>query len=123
MILDNNRDNDEIGINYQKVEGITNAELQFEMAMRDQVIYSQREVQRSLGNLIISLGLDEKQIVELAAKHGISVEDIQMATLGLPNMGYSPNLKHKDMHGSIVLLEIMVCPVPYHLTYFLKTWN
>ncbi|KAE8706321.1 hypothetical protein F3Y22_tig00110402pilonHSYRG00153 [Hibiscus syriacus] len=102
-ILDNIRDNDEAGVNYQKeieanekhrcqLQGMieeaisnngsktylrilsqyrlrmANTELQFKMAMRDQIIHNQREAQRNLWNLIMGLGLDEKQILELAAK-------------------------------------------------------
>ncbi|XP_038998465.1 kinesin-like protein KIN-8B [Hibiscus syriacus] len=47
---------------------MANTELQFKMAMRDQIIHNQREAQRNLWNLIMGLGLDEKQILELAAK-------------------------------------------------------
>ncbi|KAK4426491.1 Kinesin-like protein KIN-8B [Sesamum alatum] len=132
LILDNIRDNDELGVSYQKeieenekrryqlqdmideaiknngnktylgimsqyrLLGITNTELQFEIAIRDQIISSQREAQRNLWNLLMSLGLDEKQIVELGAKQGITVEDIHMTTpLGLSNLAHSPNLKYE----------------------------
>lgn len=54
---------------------MTNTELQFEMAMRDQVIHNQRETQRNLWNLLMGLGLDEKQLLKLAAKQGITIED------------------------------------------------
>ncbi|XP_076932544.1 kinesin-like protein KIN-8B isoform X1 [Bidens hawaiensis] len=67
--------------------GMTNTELQFEMAMRDQVIHNQRETQRNLWNLLMGLGLDEKQLLKLAAKQGITIEDWAMTPqLGLPNM-------------------------------------
>ncbi|XP_019183005.1 PREDICTED: kinesin-like protein KIN-8B isoform X2 [Ipomoea nil] len=111
VILDNIRDNDELGVKYQKeieanenrrlelqamVEeaignngnktylrilsqyrllGMSNTELQFEIAMRDQVIYNQRAAQTKLWNLLLSLGLDEKQILDLVAKQGITIED------------------------------------------------
>ncbi|XWS45073.1 hypothetical protein CRYUN_Cryun15aG0105300 [Craigia yunnanensis] len=128
-ILDNIRDNDEAGVNYQKeieanekhrcqlqgmieeaisnngnktylrilsqyrLLGMANAELQFEMAMRDQIIHNQREAQRNLWNLLIWLGLDEKQILDLAAKQGITIEDWTMTRyLGLSNREQSPNL-------------------------------
>ncbi|KAK1433180.1 hypothetical protein QVD17_10086 [Tagetes erecta] len=55
--------------------GMTNTELQFEMAMRDQVIHNQRETQRNLWSLLMGLGLDEKQLLKLAAKQGITIED------------------------------------------------
>lgn len=45
------------------------------MAMRDQIIHNQRETQRNLWNLLLSLGFDEKQIFELALKQGITIED------------------------------------------------
>ncbi|OMP01695.1 hypothetical protein COLO4_11662 [Corchorus olitorius] len=128
-ILDNIRDNDEAGVNYQKeieanekqrcqlqhmideaisnngnktylrilsqyrLLGMTNTELQFEMAMRDQIIHNQREAQRNLWNLLMGLGLDEKQILELAAKQGITIEDWAMTHyLGLSNKEQSPDL-------------------------------
>ncbi|KAK4490692.1 hypothetical protein RD792_001388 [Penstemon davidsonii] len=140
VILDNIRDNDEFGFNYQKeieanekrrcqlqdmideafsingnktylgilsqyrLLGIANAELQFEMAMRDQVIYSQREAQRNLWDLVMSLGLNEKQIVELGAKKGIAVEDLALTTpagpsnrMCLPNLEYN---RHPPLHCS-----------------------
>ncbi|KAD4888320.1 hypothetical protein E3N88_20393 [Mikania micrantha] len=60
--------------------GMTNTELQFEMALRDQVIHNQRETQRNLWSLLMGLGLDEKQLLKLAAKQGITIEDWTMAT-------------------------------------------
>uniref|UniRef100_A0A0E0GUE3 Kinesin-like protein n=1 Tax=Oryza nivara TaxID=4536 RepID=A0A0E0GUE3_ORYNI len=54
--------------------GMTNAELQIEMAMRDQVIYNQRESLRSLWNIIYGTGLNQKQISKLAAKQGLTIE-------------------------------------------------
>ncbi|KAL8528890.1 hypothetical protein ACS0TY_006382 [Phlomoides rotata] len=132
VILDNIRDNDELGVGYQKeieanekrrcqlqdmideairnngnnpymgilsqyrLLGITNTELQFEMAIRDQIIYSQREAHRNLWNLLMSLGLDEKHILELGGKQGIAVEDIKkIAPIGVSNMSHSPNLKYE----------------------------
>ncbi|KAL6507467.1 Kinesin-like protein KIN-8B [Orobanche gracilis] len=131
VILDNIRDNDELGVGYQKeIEAneqrkcqlqdmideairnngnktylgilsqyklleFTNTELQFEIAIRDQIINSQREAQRNLSNLLTSFGLDEKQIVELGSKQRITVEDIQMtAPLALPGTARSPNTKY-----------------------------
>ncbi|GER49443.1 chromosome-associated kinesin KIF4A [Striga asiatica] len=129
MILDNIRDNDELGVGYQKeieaneqcrlqlqdmideairnngnktylsilsqyrLLGISNTELQFEIAIRDQIINSQREAQRNLWKLLTSLGLNEKQIVELGAKQGITVEDFQMTPPAdvLSNMKYEGN--------------------------------
>lgn len=66
--------------------GMTNTELQYEMAMRDQVIHNQRETQRNLWNLVMGLGLDEKQLLKLAAKQGITIEDWTMTPqLGCPD--------------------------------------
>nr|GMD49687.1 kinesin-like protein KIN-8B [Ipomoea batatas] len=114
IILDNIRDNDELGVNYQKeieanekhrcqvqamIEeainnngnktylrilsqyrflGMANTELQFEIAMRDEVIYNLREAQSNLWNLLLSFGLSKKQILDLAAKQGILIEDWRM---------------------------------------------
>lgn len=64
--------------------GMTNTELQFEMAMRDQVIHNQRETQRNLWNLVMGLGLDQKQLLKLAAKQGIIIEDWAMT----PQLGF-----------------------------------
>ncbi|PSS30648.1 Kinesin-like protein [Actinidia chinensis var. chinensis] len=129
VILDNIRDNDEAGVNYQKeieanekrrcelqamieeaisnnsnktylrilsqyrLLGMANTELQFEVGMRDQIINNQREVHRNLWNLLMSLGLDEKQIMALAAKQGITIEDWTMTPhLELPNRRRSLHL-------------------------------
>ncbi|KAF7061146.1 hypothetical protein CFC21_067867 [Triticum aestivum] len=54
--------------------GMNNAELQIEMAMRDQVIHNQRESLRSLWNILYGTGLNQKQILKLAAKQGLTVE-------------------------------------------------
>lgn len=61
------------------LQGMANTELQFEMAMRDQVIYNQREVVRNMWDLLMGLGLDERRILDLAAKRGIAIEDWTMA--------------------------------------------
>ncbi|XP_066366838.1 kinesin-like protein KIN-8B isoform X2 [Miscanthus floridulus] len=53
---------------------MTNAELQIEMAMRDQVIHNQREALRSLWNILYGTGLNQKQILKLAVKQGLTVE-------------------------------------------------
>lgn len=112
IILDNIRDNDEAGADYQKeIEAnekqrcqlqdmideaiknngnrtylrilsqyrllvMANTELQFEIAMRDQVIHDQREAHRNLWNLLLDMGLDKKQLLEHAAKEGITTEDL-----------------------------------------------
>nr|POE59769.1 kinesin-like protein kin-8b [Quercus suber] len=131
VILDNIRDNDEAGVNYQKeieanekhrcqlqnmneeaisdsgnktylgilsqyrILGIANTELQFEMAMRDQVIHNQREALRNLWNLLMGLGLDERQILDIAAKQGITIEDWTVTPYpGLSDRKESPNLAY-----------------------------
>ncbi|WCJ32055.1 P-loop containing nucleoside triphosphate hydrolases superfamily protein [Euphorbia peplus] len=68
--------------------GMTNMELQFEMAMRDQIIQNQREAQRKMWNLLTGLGLDEKHLLDLTAKHGIITEDLTM----MPQLGVSDKL-------------------------------
>ncbi|XP_031095873.1 kinesin-like protein KIN-8B isoform X1 [Ipomoea triloba] len=131
VILDNIRDNDELGVKYQKeieanenrrlelqamVEeaignngnktylrilsqyrllGMSNTELQFEIAMRDQVIYNQRAAQTKLWNLLLSLGLDEKQILDLVAKQGITIEDRVMT----PQLKLSGRTQPQNMQG------------------------
>ncbi|XP_047315459.1 kinesin-like protein KIN-8B [Impatiens glandulifera] len=60
--------------------GMANTELQFEIARRDQIIHNQRETQRNLWNLIMSTGLDEKQISDLAIKQGVTVEEWTMTS-------------------------------------------
>lgn len=131
VILDNIRDNDELGVSYQKeieaneehrcqlqnrteesirnngnktylrilsqyrLLGIANIELQFEMAMRDQIIYNQREAHKNLWSLIMSLGLDEKQILDLGAQQGISIEDSTMKQpIRLSDRSQSPSLEY-----------------------------
>lgn len=54
---------------------MANTELQFEMAMRDQVIHNQREALRNLWNMLLGLGLNQKHIMDLAARQGITIED------------------------------------------------
>ncbi|XXG49009.1 hypothetical protein AAC387_Pa02g3307 [Persea americana] len=130
IILDNIRDNDEAGINYQKeiavnekhrcqlqdmieeaisnnsnrtylrilsqyrLLGMANTELQFEMAIRDQVIHNQRVTHRNLWNLLMGLGPDQRKIMELAAKEGISIEDWNS-----PN-GPSVRIKYSPIQGT-----------------------
>ncbi|KAL3813734.1 hypothetical protein ACJIZ3_015002 [Penstemon smallii] len=134
VILDNIRDNDELGLNYKKeieanekcrcqlqamideaissngnktylgilsqyrLLGITNTELQFEIAMRDQIICSQREAHRNTWDLLMSLGLDEKQIVELGAKKGVIVEDwVSTTPAGPSNTNSSEHKRHPPL--------------------------
>ncbi|KAM7251899.1 hypothetical protein ACFE04_023782 [Oxalis oulophora] len=55
--------------------GMANTELQFEIAMRDQVIHNQREAHRNLWDLLMGFGLDEKRILDLAARQGLKIGD------------------------------------------------
>ncbi|KAJ0981888.1 hypothetical protein J5N97_010143 [Dioscorea zingiberensis] len=55
--------------------GMANTELQFEMAIREQVIHNQREAQRNLWNMLMGLGLDQKYLMDLAVKQGITIEE------------------------------------------------
>ncbi|KAF5187647.1 Kinesin-like protein, partial [Thalictrum thalictroides] len=75
--------------------GMANTELQFEMAMRDQVIHNQRESQRNLWNLIMGLGLDQKQITEMAARQGLTIEDTSPFR-GVPNIKVSHAPGHRS---------------------------
>nr|GMD53831.1 kinesin-like protein KIN-8B isoform X1 [Ipomoea batatas] len=131
IILDNIRDNDELGVNYQKeieanekhrcqvqamIEeaisnngnktylrilsqyrflGMANTELQFEIAMRDEVIYNLREAQSNLWNLLLSFGLSKKQILDLAAKQGILIEDWRMT----PQLKLSESIQCPSLGG------------------------
>lgn len=75
-----------------------NTSLQFEMAMRDQIIYNQREAQRNLWNLLMGLAVEEKQVFDLAAKQGITIEDWSMPSYpGLPNRKQPPSFMPANM--------------------------
>ncbi|KAJ0098194.1 hypothetical protein Patl1_28425 [Pistacia atlantica] len=150
VILDNIRDNDEAGVNYQKeieaneshrcelqdmideaisnnsnktylrilsqyrILGMSNIELQFEMALRDQVIHNQRETQRNLWKLLMTSGIDEKRLLDLSSKQGITIEDCTTTShVGLqqsPNLaygryspvGYSPLIGHSYHRSSCI---------------------
>ncbi|PRQ48345.1 putative plus-end-directed kinesin ATPase [Rosa chinensis] len=135
VILDNIRENDEAGVNYQteieanekhryqlqhmieeaisnngnktylrilsqhRLLGMANAELQFEMAMRDQVINNQREALKNMWDLLMGLGLDERQVLDLAVKQGITIEDgATTPRLGLSAREQSPDLGYGSRH-------------------------
>ncbi|KAM1053014.1 hypothetical protein PS2_000545 [Malus domestica] len=74
---------------------MANTELQFEMAMRDQVINNQREALLNMWDLLMGLGLDERQIMDLASKKGITIEEDSTMTphLGLSAKEQSPDLE------------------------------
>lgn len=60
--------------------------------MRDQIIHNQRETQKNLWNLLLSLGLDEKQMTDLALKQGITIEDwTKTGQIQLSDRRQSPN--------------------------------
>ncbi|KAK8954420.1 Kinesin-like protein FLA10 [Platanthera zijinensis] len=69
--------------------GMANTELQFEIAMRDQVIHNQREAQRNLWNMLLGLGLGQKQILDLAAKQGITIENWTIPVSGAQSRKHS----------------------------------
>ncbi|KAK3026767.1 hypothetical protein RJ639_040306 [Escallonia herrerae] len=86
--------------------GMANTELQFEMAMRDQVIHSQRETQRNLWNVLMGLGLDEKRILGIAAKQGITIEDWTIT----PHLGLSDRKQIQSTgYGSSTRLSYCPC--------------
>ena len=72
---------------------MANTELQFEMAMRDQVIHNQREIVRNMWDLLMGLGLDERRILDLAATRGITIEDWKMT----PHLGLSARKQSLDL--------------------------
>ncbi|XP_059624512.1 kinesin-like protein KIN-8B isoform X2 [Cornus florida] len=75
--------------------GMANAELQLEMAMRDQIIHNQREAQKKLWNLLMELGVDKKRIMEFASQQGIAVEDwVMTPQLEASYRRQLPNLEH-----------------------------
>ncbi|GAB4848840.1 Kinesin-like protein KIN-8B [Ancistrocladus abbreviatus] len=79
-------------LSHYRLLGMANTELQFEIAMRDQVIHNQREAQRNLWNLLMGLGLDQQRILEHAAKEGITIEDWTMTpSPELSDKIHSPN--------------------------------
>lgn len=83
---------------------MANTELQFEMAMRDQVIHNQREMLRNMWDLLMGLGLDERRILDLAAKRGITIEDWTM----------TPNPGHLAMKQSSELAFGRITPSGYY---------
>lgn len=102
---------------------MANSELQLEMAMRDQVIHNQREALKNLWNLLMGLGLDEKQILHLAAQQGLTIEGWTLTPLGLsekqsPNfassrstsVGPSPGIEYftLDVHVSLSMMFVKI---------------
>lgn len=54
--------------------GMTNTELQFQIAARDQIIDNQKEILGNLWAVLKGSGLQQRQIFELASKQGITIE-------------------------------------------------
>ncbi|KAH7281365.1 hypothetical protein KP509_36G043700 [Ceratopteris richardii] len=54
--------------------GITNTELQFQIAVRDQIIENQKEVLGNLWAVLKGSGLQQRQILELASRQGFTIE-------------------------------------------------
>jgi hypothetical protein len=54
---------------------MTNMELQFQMAIRDQIISDQREALSNLWSVLECSGLNHDQILEIAAQQGIMIEE------------------------------------------------
>ncbi|CAM0876484.1 unnamed protein product [Alopecurus aequalis] len=86
--------------------GMSNAELQIEMAMRDQVIHNQRESLRSLWNMLYGTGLNQKQIMKLAAKQGLTVEGCPLPSSS-PDVTTSPSFLP---HGRLPLFMSFPSP-------------
>lgn len=57
------------------MQGMTNMELQFQMAIRDQIIHDQREALSNLWLVLECSGLNHNQILEIAAQQGIMIEE------------------------------------------------
>jgi hypothetical protein len=57
------------------IQGMTNMELQFQMAIRDQIIHDQREALSNLWLVLECSGLNHDQILEIAAQQGIMIEE------------------------------------------------
>ncbi|KAB2617620.1 kinesin-like protein KIF19 [Pyrus ussuriensis x Pyrus communis] len=87
--------------------GMANTELQFEMAMRDQVINSQREALRNMWDLLMGLGLDERQIMDLASKKGITIEEDSTTT---PIWAFLLGSSHQIWIPENMLLLVLVVP-------------
>lgn len=61
--------------------------------MRDQVIHNQREALRSLWSILYGTGLNQKQILKLAAKQGLTVEGCPLPSSS-PDVTTPPSLLH-----------------------------
>lgn len=91
------------------VQGMTNMELQFQMAIRDQIIHDQREALNNLWLVLESSGLDHHQILEIAAQEGIVIEDGLMAPSMPPSI--TPSIA-TSIAPSISRGHVPTTPVP-----------
>lgn len=76
------------------------------MAMRDQIIHNQQDVQRNMWNLLLGLGLDKKRISEIAAKQGILIED--WTTTSCP--GSSDNKQSQNVGCGSTYIPLLYSP-------------
>ncbi|BBN02137.1 kinesin family member 19 [Marchantia polymorpha subsp. ruderalis] len=78
--------------------GMTNMELQFQMAVRDQIIHDQREALNNLWLVLECSGLNRNQILKIAAQQGIMIEEgIMPPARGLVPVSPAPTL-HKQQN-------------------------
>lgn len=68
------------------MQGMSNTELQFQIAIRDQIIDNQREVLGNLWAVLKGSGLQQRQVLELALRQGIAIEE-----WGMPSRNSSPH--------------------------------
>ncbi|KAG0450971.1 hypothetical protein HPP92_026665 [Vanilla planifolia] len=107
--------------------GMANTELQFEIAMRDQVIHNQREAQRNLWNMLLGVGLGQKQIMDLAAKQGITIENWTIPASGSLTRSGQPNSTsmacvfhhHQDISSTAYFSGHSVSRQEHHSSYYL----
>ncbi|GAQ83814.1 Kinesin-like protein [Klebsormidium nitens] len=78
--------------------GMTNMELQIQMAIRDQIIQDQSDVVNSLWQVLEATGLDHAQIIQVAAENGITIDD-NGCPGQVPNIRPGANRFQKDGAG------------------------
>jgi len=83
--------------------------------MRDQVIHNQREALRSLWNILYGTGLNQKQILKLAAKQGLTVEGCPLPSSS-PDVTTPPSFPPHSR-----LPQFMSFPSPQSEPYSLST--
>ncbi|XP_020582336.1 kinesin-like protein KIN-8B isoform X2 [Phalaenopsis equestris] len=106
--------------------GMANTELQFEIAMRDQVIHNQREAQRNLWNMLLGSGLGQKQMLDLAGKQGITIENWAISASGSlnnrPSMPMPCVLQHHQDISSSAFMHT-ICQQEHHSSYYVLSAN